>query len=272
MDLKLNMMYFSATGTTGKVVNGLAERLARTGNFGAIRSIDFTIPGIRREPASFGSGDLVIIGVPVYAGRVPNVLLKYLQAIEGNGALAVAITLYGNRDYDDALIELRDILAARSFTVIAAAAFIGEHSFSSTLAAGRPDEKDMQILAALAPRIIEKINSREPFGNVAVKGNRPYRSYYVPKREDGSAVYDFRKITPQTSEDCIDCKTCAQVCPVGSIDFDNVRELTGICIKCCACIKDCPVGAKYFDDPDYLHHKEELEIKYARRREPEIFI
>ena len=34
----------------------------------------------------------------------------------------------------------------------------------------------------------------------------------------------------------------------------------------------CPVQAKYFDHRDYLRHKEELEIDYAERKEPEIFI
>lgn len=273
MDFNLNTMYFSPTGTTRKIVTGLAEKIAGDGGVTSlVKKIDFTAAGIRREPVSFSKEDLLIIGVPVYAGRVPNVLLKYLQTIKGNGALAVAVTLYGNRNYDDALIELTDILAANGFTVIAAATFVGEHSFSDTLAAGRPDEKDMKIIELFARQIIDKINQQESFENIEVKGNQPYRSYYVPKRANGEAVYDFRKITPKTSEDCIDCKTCAEVCPVASIDFDDVKKMKGICIKCCACIKVCPVGAKYFDDPDYLHHKEELEIKYAERREPELFI
>ena len=49
--------------------------------------------------------------MPVYAGRIPNLLLlKYLTSVKGNDALAVPIVLFGNRNYDDALIELRDIL------------------------------------------------------------------------------------------------------------------------------------------------------------------
>mgnify|MGYP000976639738 FL=1 len=59
---------------------------------------------------------------------------------------------------------------------------------------------------------------------------------------------------------------------MGSISFDGVSNFKGICIKCCACIKKCPNQAKYFDDPDYLHHKEELEINFILRREPEVFL
>lgn len=43
-------------------------------------------------------------------------------------------------------------------------------------------------------------------------------------------------------------------------------------IKCGACIKKCSTHAKYYDDEDYLRHKHELEVDYANRREPVIFI
>ena len=60
---------------------------------------------------------------------------------------------------------------------------------------------------------------------------------------------------------------------MGSIDFDNVKEVQGICIKCCSCVKKCPVGAKYFDDPGFITHKEDLEEKYTDKRgEVEIFL
>ncbi len=75
-----------------------------------INNIDFTLPKTREKSVSFSKNDIVIVGVPVYAGRVPKVLLKYLNSIKGKGALAVAVVVYGNRNYDDALIELRDIL------------------------------------------------------------------------------------------------------------------------------------------------------------------
>jgi ferredoxin len=59
---------------------------------------------------------------------------------------------------------------------------------------------------------------------------------------------------------------------MGSNDFDDVSVINGICIKCCACVKKCPAQAKYFDDPTFLRHKEELEVAYSARSEPELFI
>lgn len=271
--MKINEMYFSPTDTTKKIVSSIAKKLSEDNCESSLRinTIDFTLPDIRKNPVSFSNEDLVILGIPVYAGRVPNVLLKYLDSISGNGALAVAVVVYGNRDYDDALIELKDILETHEFTVIAGGAFIGEHSFSTTLAANRPDAEDMKIVSEFADQINTKIK-QATFEPITVKGNKPYRKYYVPRDENNKPVNDFRKITPRTSDDCIDCKLCAEVCPMGSIDFDDVSVINGICIKCCACIKKCPTQSKYFDDPNFLKHKHELEINFNRRSEPALFV
>ncbi len=270
---KISTLYFSPTGTTEKIVTCVAEKISEnSGGKIPVANIDFTLPEAREKPYSFGREDLVIAGVPVYAGRVPNVLLKFLNTLSGNQAAAVAVVLYGNRDYDDALIEFKDILESNGFTVVAGGAFIGEHSFSTTLAANRPDEQDMAAAADFAAKIYDKIKSPGEHPAVAVRGNRPYRGYYIPKDRNGNPV-SILKVTPKTNGECIDCKLCSEVCPMGSIDPDEVSKITGICIKCCACIKKCPVGAKYFDDENYLRHKHELEVEFTgTRREPESFV
>jgi len=272
MSKRINTLYFSATGTTKKIVTGIANRLSENivGNI-EINTVDFTLPEPRKQAASFAKEDIVVVGVPVYAGRVPNVLLKYLKTIAGNGASAVAVVVYGNRNYDDALIELKELLELDGFRVVAGGAFIGEHSFSRTLGENRPDEHDMAAAVDFAGRIYKKMTAPGEIPTVAVKGNKPYRDYYKPRDKNGNPV-DIRKVSPKTNSDCIDCKLCAESCPMGSIDAGDVSRVTGICIKCCACIKNCPVGAKYFDDENYLRHKQELEMQFTERREPEVFV
>ncbi|MBF8982689.1 EFR1 family ferrodoxin [Lutibacter sp. B2] len=272
MNMKISTMYFSATDTTKKVVSGIAKKISEhIDREITINNIDFTLPKVRKEPVCLTEEDIVIIGVPVYAGRVPNVLLKYLNSIIGNGALAIPVVLYGNRNYDDALIELKDILQLNGFNVIAGGAFIGEHSFSKTLAKNRPDEKDMIIVSDFADLIYKKIAMQDTIQTVVVNGHKPYRKYYIPKNKDGEPA-DIRKVIPKTNGNCIDCKLCTNVCPMGSIDSKDVSKLNGICIKCGACIKKCPTHAKYYDDQNYLRHKNELEIEFADRREPELFL
>ncbi|WP_195267886.1 EFR1 family ferrodoxin [Eubacterium sp. 1001713B170207_170306_E7] len=275
--MKINRVwavYFSATGTTQKLVTQVAATLSQKLGV-AYESFDFTLPEERKAPKSFEPDDLVVFGTPVYAGRVPNVLLKYLLTLEGNGAMAVPLVLYGNRDYDDALIELRDILEKDGFYPLTAGAFIGEHSFSDTLASGRPDERDMEKARQFAGLTYEKaaaVTDIQDTSRLHIKGTpNPYREYYQPRDRKGNPV-DIRKVKPLTDDTCTDCKLCAEVCPMGSIDHDDVRIYTGICIKCGACIKKCPVHARYYDDAGYLYHKHELEEGLKRRAEPEWFL
>ena len=264
-------LFCSPTGTTERVVTAAAEAAAEELRL-SLHSWDITLPQVRKEGKQFHAGDLVIVGTPVYAGRVPNVLLNDLKLLLGNGALAVPVICYGNRNFDDALIELRDILEDGGFHTMAAGAFIGEHSFSKTLAKGRPDAADLCKARSFGNEIGRRVEDLEcPFAPVAVPGTpKPYKGYYKPRDRQGNFI-DIRKVKPLTGESCNGCGLCAAVCPMGSIDFEDVRQVKGICIKCGACIKKCPKQAKYYDDAGYLYHRTELEEGLNRRREPETF-
>ncbi|MDL2284294.1 EFR1 family ferrodoxin [Oxalobacter sp. OttesenSCG-928-P03] len=272
---KVWAMYFSATGTTQKVVTGIADAIGHK-LLAPREDFDFTLPRGRERRPVFHDGELVVFGTPVIAGRIPNVLLKFLDSMQGGGAIAIPVSVFGNRAYDDALIEARDILENRGFHTVAAAAFIGEHAFSRTLGGGRPDEKDMALVEAFAAQAAEKVAalvSTAQLEPLQVKGMpHPYRGYYQPRDAEGQAV-DLRKVTPVTNKKrCRDCGLCARICPVGSIDQEDPGKLNGICIKCCACIKKCPVRARSFDDPAFIYHREELEEEFVQRAEPEFFL
>jgi ferredoxin len=264
--------YFTGTDTTKKVVEELANKISESLDIPEIVDYNYTDLELRKKPAVFSETDLVISGLPTIAGRVPNLLLPYLKTIEGNGALGVCISMYGNRNFDDCLVEHRDLLKNGGINVIAGGAFIGEHSFSTILAAHRPDEKDMKIVDEFANKVAEKIKSND-LSEPKMKGQEPYRPYFTPRDRYDNPI-NFIKIKPDTDlELCTDCKICAEVCPLGSIDYDEVEKVPGKCMKCCACIKKCPTGAKYFGDKNYNYHKEELEFLYANKRcEPEYFI
>ena len=269
---KIVAAYFSATETTKKVVEDMAMAAARELDLPCeIRS--FTLPEGRKNPLTFAANELVFLGTPVYAGRVPNVLLKYIKTMVGNGALGVPVSVYGNRNYDDALIELRDLMETAGIHTIGGAAFIGEHSFSKILAAGRPDNMDLAKAKDFGKKVAAKLKSGKlNDGPITVKGNEPYRPYYVPKMKDGSNK-NIIKVFPKVDKaKCNNCQICVQLCPLGSINTEDVATYNGICIKCGACVKGCPLGARYYDDPVYEYHKTNLEENFMRRAEPEMFL
>ncbi len=310
-------MFFSGTGTTEKIVTAVAEVISRTIDgepeyiadapmdfvIYRVPDYDFTPPAARKKEYHFGPRDIVVFGVPVIAGRVPNVLLPFLKTLDGGGALAVPVVLYGNRNFDDALIELRNILEEQGFHTVAGAAFIGEHSFSRVLAAGRPDEADLDVAVEFGKAVAEKIASlcrkaaeklaeesdaqsgetvdgMEALGPVLeevcpveVDGQDPIRPYYIPQDRQGNHI-NILKVKPKVHEDkCTRCGICISACPMGSIRWtDKAVAVEGICIKCCGCEKKCPEGVFYFDDEGYLYHKTELELGYPDRKEPKLFV
>ena len=265
-------MYFSATETTEKVVCSIGRRLAAS--LGReFKTVDFTLPAARENGQSFEKDDIVVFGTPVYAGRVPNILLKFIHKVQGNGAYAVPVVVYGNRNYDDALAELKALMAEDGFLPVSGAAFIGEHSFSTVLAVGRPDAADMEKIEVFADKSSEKIKGLidgKTFQQLEVSGEYPSKGYFQPTDRKGNPV-NILKVRPKTNENCNQCGLCAKVCPMGSISFEDAREYTGICIKCGSCVKKCPTGAKYYDDPAYLYHLHEVEEGNKRRAEPEMF-
>lgn len=275
MDIKrVCAVYFSATGTTERIVTTIAASAARELHANC-ETLDFTLPAARAKHYVFDASDLVVFGTPVIAGRVPNVLLPFLTShFQATQTLAVPVVLYGNRNYDDALIELRELLEGNGFRTVAGGAFIGEHSFSKTLAAGRPDAADLTIATTFATRIAEKVTGLTtcPTQPVFVNGSLPLRPYYTPRDRNGVHI-NILKVTPKTDLNlCTHCGLCAEVCPMGSISKDDVTQCSGICIKCCACVKKCPTSAKYYDHQGYLYHQHELEELYQRRAEPELFL
>ena len=255
---KIWQIYFSPTGTTKKTVAAISSSLCR--NWPAPspleETFDFTLPQARAAFPQLGPSDLVVFGCPTYAGRLPNLLLKYLDTI------------------DNSLSELCYILNSHGFRTMAAAAVSCEHSFSRRLGAGRPDDKDLEEMEAFAEKIKEKLNSAAPLAAVSVPGKTAaenFGGYYQPQDRYGASI-DIRKVKPLTADSCTHCGYCAAICPMGAIDPQAAENVPGICIKCGACIKGCPVGAKYYDDPGYLYHKTELEEIYQRRAENQFFI
>ena len=276
---------FSPTGGTEHIVSLLAEEMGKCLKL-PVHKISFTLPDERKKSCTFTEEDLLILGTPVYAGRIPNKILPDVdRSFEGNGTLAVAVSVFGNRNYDDGLMELALLLENHGFCVAAAAAAGARHAFSDDIGAGRPDKQDEEELRVFARRAAEKI--KEFFGKekivsgnksscgvsaLQITGHNPVGPYYTPLRADGQPA-KFLKAKPVTDENlCNRCGTCAQVCPMGSISREDPSVVNGICIKCQACIRSCPAQAKHFEDEDFLSHVEMLREHYTRRAANAFFL
>ena len=212
--------------------------------------------------------ELVILGAPVYSGRVPSLAAHYMKQLQANGTPAVLVAVYGNRDYDDALIELRDIAADGGFVPVAGGAFIGEHSFSydvSPIAPGRPDNDDLDRARQFGVQIREKLEqvaALNELDDLSVPGNAPYK--------DGGGLSG---ITPTTTEACNLCMECVEACPTAAISREDPTQTDPKkCIVCYACIKICPTGARIMENERILGIAARLHAANTNRKEPVTFL
>ena len=173
-----------------------------------------------------------MIAVPSYGGRVPGPAAERISKIQGNGAKAVLVCVYGNRAYEDTLVELEDIAKQAGFRITAAVAAIAEHSIARQFATGRPDQQDEAQLRTLAEKIKEKLDAGDR-SEPSIPGNRPY------KKAGGAGL------VPKPTKDCVKCGLCAEKCPVQAIDHNDPGEVdSNACISCMRCISVCPHSAR----------------------------
>jgi len=259
---KVNLIYYSPTGTSKKVLEGIAKGLG----IKSVGHIDLTPTEAASKSHSIPAGELAVIATPVYGGRVPIVAAQRFKTVKGNGAPAVLVAVYGNRAIEDALIELRDITTENGFVTVAGASFIGEHSFSNDstpIAPGRPDEVDMEKAIKFGEQVRAKLDGLAKPAEINVPGNKPYKE----RNPSGPRA-------PETvAEKCQLCGDCAEVCPTNAVTITSkVETANEKCTACSACVKACPTGARVWTNEGVKKAATWLNKEYSKRREPEFYL
>ena len=250
---KITEIFFSPSGTTKKVVGKIA------GNFKQEKEtcdlLNFN------DSKSFTPDDIVIVGMPVFAGRLPKTASKRLSKLTGDNTKAIAVANYGNAQVGDALLELVDILRENNFDVIAAATTISHHSIFDGVAVGRPDSSDVNKINEFGQKCVEKIESGQSLQS-EIPGNRPYT--------------DYKQLPFVVSCDesvCAFCYDCVSICPEKAIpDADPVDTDLDLCSRCTACIHICPEDARMFTGDAFEGKKPAFEEANSERKEPEFFL
>ena len=105
MAANVHAVYFSPTGSSRAMAQEVASVLAQDMSLTHAEDWDWTFPEARAAEYNVGAGDVLVFAFPVYAGRIPQLLLEPLERLNGQGAYVVPLAVYGNRHYDDALLE-----------------------------------------------------------------------------------------------------------------------------------------------------------------------
>jgi len=257
MNMKVTQIVFSPTGGTQKVIDIITETWGSH-----ISKIDLTNPEEDYSALNLLQDNIVVIAVPSYGGRVPALAADRLTKINGNHARCVIVCVYGNRAYEDTLLELRDIAEQSNFNVIAAISAIAEHSIMHQYATGRPDQKDRDELRSFAKKIIEKIKScNADMPAFQIPGNRPYKKY-----GGGGLV-------PKAGDKCVSCGLCAEKCPAQAISKANIKSADSKkCISCMRCVEQCPQSARKVNKAMVLVAAQAIKKACSERKDNELYI
>ena len=253
--MRIFEIIFSPTGGTQKCADIFAAAFGKEVELIDLAdfSYDFTSTDITSE-------DVCIIAAPAFGGRIPEAAASRLKLIQGNGAKAILIAVYGNREFDDCLVELQDIAAENGFVPVAGVGAIAEHSLIRKFGAGRPDASDVEELNAFASHIMEKLNA-EQFLPLSVPGNHPYK------------VFPGSSVRPLTNDSCTKCKFCAWNCPVEAISEDKPNLTDNEkCISCMRCISICPNHARYLAPEIIEMFTEKLSLVASERKNNSLYL
>jgi ferredoxin len=242
-------LYFSPTGNTRKIV----ETIVNGTGLPAVDPISITTPLERDSFSGQVDGDLLIVGVPVYAGTFPSFVLSPLSKLDGTGRWALPVAVCGNVRMGTCLAELCVILKRQGFTIPAAGNFVAQHSFACEdfpMAEGRPDQDDLRKAAEFGRRVADKI-AQDPEDITCVYGRFLYIRMYVSGSTEATGLASlperFRptiRVSEHNADLCDDCENCVDVCPTGSIDPESYLIEDETCIRCFACTSVCASGAK----------------------------
>jgi len=267
---KIQCLFFSPTGGTRRTLS----EISRNTGLRVADPIDLTLPSRRESWKGEAEGDLLLVGVPVYYGTIPSIMLEPLRRLRGDGGWAIPVAVYGNVQTGACLEELCGLLRHREFKILAAANFVAEHSFTNDdvpLALGRPDERDLKHAAEFGKKIAEKIQS--DLAEVPLEGKPLEEGENYARRRDEwpeNGVRELAKVSEYDERGCVSCNGCVESCPTGAIDAGTYAIDDDECIRCFSCARVCPSGVRKIELGSKV--SEYFKSLVDMRKEPEFFI
>lgn len=255
---KASVVYFSPTDSTKNVALQVLAGFEMP-----TEVVDLTAHSNVLEKENYAYDEVAIFATAVHGGRVPTVFMNKLQSISGRNTPVVLIVTYGNRDYEDALLEMKDFVEKRGFIVIGAAAVIAEHSIMRSVATDRPNLDDVVEINNFTNQLLFKIEQGDDIVDmdVEVPGNFPYR------------IYSGVPLKPKASRKCDKCGECATLCPVEAISVANPSKTDkDTCISCLRCVKVCKNSARQLNRIVLGGLEKTFIVKYSAPRDAEFFL
>lgn len=230
------ILYFSGTGNSAYVAKKLA---IKTGD----EAVSLNEKIKEGDHAALHSERPWVIVAPTYGWQLPRLVRDWVlkTSLEGSAQAYFVLTCGGGignaGKYTAALCE------KKGFTHMGCAQVIMPENYIAMFEV--PDEERAKRIIRCADSSISKaaeaISNRKPLESKKVKAVEKFASSLANKAFYPLFVHAKKFYS---TEDCISCGYCSQVCPLNNIKLtDGKPEWGDQCTHCMACICRCPKQA-----------------------------
>jgi ferredoxin/menaquinone-dependent protoporphyrinogen IX oxidase len=237
--IKVLILYFSATGNTGKLVKVIKERFTELGTEVADR--DITPYADRQKSINLEPYDAVVFGASIHSWRAPRVVREWLRTLDGQGKKCSMFFTYGGFGVHPTHYSTRKILQEQNFTVVSSADFPGKHTFNIggwRAMPGRPDTSDFEVAKEYVDKTYNRFTGEDP--GILEELPQPELTDDQLDQLESFRFNIVTKLPTRDGEECSMCMICEESCPTGAMNAESGRADPGKCIVCLACIANCP--------------------------------
>lgn len=245
--MKITMIHFSGTGNSKYIADYIGHKLIENNH-----NVD--IYSIEQNPIISKDTDLLIIGGPIYAGNVPEKLIRWVlgNVPESNANCIVYSTSAGSLNANG-VDSLAKKLSKKGYNVLAKETYVMPRNFYL----GKYQKNTKDEVNEILTKVNEELDELVDKICLEVFEYKIFENKGVLVKdllaETFSVMSRFMGKNFSVDDNCIKCGLCVKSCPQNNISFDqdkNIRFLNK-CMLCARCIHKCPKNAINYKGKKY---------------------
>ncbi len=233
--MKFGIYYFSGSGNTKWVSEQMSFILSELGHDVDVQSIETV--SVPRE------NDFVILGGPIYAGNVPEKLIRWVlrNMPPSQNSKAAVFTTSAGLEKANGIHSLGRKLINKGYKISGVFTYVlpRNYYFEKYPAAAEEEAKEMfkHVHQCLREDIQQILSNNS---EIAVKEKVLSMDLFA---ELMSIMTRFMGRSFSVNDQCISCGKCAKNCPTRNIVMKKKPVYQNKCMMCTRCIHNCPVHA-----------------------------